>query len=141
MIKTFRGLLDDGAQDRIRLSTKKGKIGYRMLKLQIITNAPGTTQAEHIVKVYKIKQTTIDGVVDLSDGNLLGVAQYSQDSGSWVSSPIIMIMEQEIFNQDIYITGVDVNASAACNYYLELETINLTDNAASVSTLRDIRSG
>ena len=139
MIKTFRGLLTDGGQDRIRLSTKKGKVGYRIGKLQIITNAPGTTQAEHIVKVYKIKQTTIDGVVDLSDGNLVGVAQYSQDSGSWVSSPLIMIMEQEIFNQDIYITGVDVNSIASCNYYIELETETLTDNAAAVSTLRDIR--
>ena len=30
MIKTFRGILADGDQNKIRLTTKKGKIGYKI---------------------------------------------------------------------------------------------------------------
>jgi len=51
-----------------------------------------------------------------------------------------IIFDREVFNQDIYITnGAGDSASLGVNYYLELETINMTDNAAAVSTLRDIR--
>ena len=31
MIKTFKGTIADDGQDKIRLSTKKGKIGYRII--------------------------------------------------------------------------------------------------------------
>jgi len=140
MIKTFRGLIADGGQDTILLHTNNGEIGYRIKKLQIMTNIPGTTQAEHVVKIYKILQASVDGVVDLNDNTLLAVAQYSQDSGSWVSSPLIMIMETEIFNQDIYITGIDVNSTSSVNYYLELEQFKLDINSNTIATLKDMRN-
>jgi len=140
MIKTFRGILSDGGQDRVRLSTKKGKVGYKIVKFEIMPNKPFTNNDEHILKVYKIKQTTIDGVVDLSDGNVLGVAIINNSSTgySYPSVPTI-IFEQEIFNQDIYVSHWSDTGSDLCNYYLELETMSMTDNAAAVSTLRDIR--
>ena len=34
MIKTYRGNLADGGQDRIRLKTLKGEIGYKIIKFQ-----------------------------------------------------------------------------------------------------------
>jgi len=140
MIKTFRGLLLTGGQDRIRLSTKKGKIGYKILKLQIMSNKPFTNNDEHIFKVFKVLQTTIDGEVDLSDGNLLGVAIINNNSAGYTSPSIpTIIFDQEIFNQDIYVTHHTDAGGQACNFYLELETMPLTDNATVVSTLRDIR--
>jgi len=140
MIKTFRGLLLDDEQNRIRLSTKKGKIGYRIIKFQIFSYAPGVKQSEHVVKIFKVKQTTVTGLVDFSDGNLLGAAYLeTTDSPTTPDNPQNTIFEQEVFNQDIFITQADANGSDPCNYYLELETMSLTDNAASVSTLRDIR--
>jgi hypothetical protein len=140
MIKTFRGMLQDGDQNRIRLSTKKGKIGYQIINFQIIGREPGEQHMEHTVKIYKIKQTTIDNTVDFSDGNLLGVAYIQDDQVTAYPGSIgPIIFEREIFNQDIYITHVDTGGSEPCNYYLELETMSLTDNAATVSTLRDIR--
>jgi len=141
MIKTFRGRIDDGGQNRIRLSTKKGKIGYRIVKFQVISVSPGAASVEAILKVYKIAQTSITGTVDFSDGNLLAAAYYTdQDNHAYLESVVGPIMfEREVFNQDIYITSVDVDSSTSMNYYLELETVTLTDNAAAVSTLRDIR--
>jgi hypothetical protein len=37
------------------------------------------------------------------------------------------------------VTHKDNNTGEKCNYYIELEMFDLTDNAAAVSTLRDIR--
>jgi len=143
MIKTFRGLLADGGQDRIRLSTKKGKIGYKIVKLEIMPNEPAVDQHESTVKLFKVKQSVVDAKVDFSDGNLLaaslwnsGNAQGGQDA-IWV--PLSTIFEQEIFNQDVYITHSETDGSNPINYYLELETMVMTDNQAAVSTLRDIR--
>ena len=139
MIKTFRGKLKDDEQDRIRLSTKKGKIGYKIVHFALMGETPGSDSVEHVVKIYKIVQSTVDANVDFSDGNLLGCAYLTQSSSAGYAD-LNIIFEQEIFNQDIYITHEDNGPSnKPCNYYLELETISLTDNAAAVSTLRDIR--
>jgi len=143
MIKTFRGILTDGEQERIRLSTKKGKIGYKIINFQLFPSAPGVTAQESVMKIFKIKQTTVTGTVDFSDGNLLAASYQrspaSLGTASGYSTTIFTIFEQEIFNQDVYITHDENVGSATSNYYIELETIDMTDNQAAVSTLRDIR--
>jgi len=141
MIKTFRGLLADGAQDQIRLSTKHGKVGYKIVKFQIIGYNPGNKDQESIVKIFKIKQSSITGTVDFNDGNMLAAAYwaiYATANTEGVGGPIIF--EQEVFNQDIFVTHKDNNTGESCNYYLELEVMNLSDNEATVSTLMDIRA-
>jgi len=135
MIKTFRGLLLTGGQIKVRLSTKKGKIGYKIIRFDVIESEPGVLNSENVFKIYKIEQSTVDGEVDFSDGNLLGCAFYKPQYNNET-----IIFEQEIFNQDIYITQKDVSGNNASGcYYLELEVMTLSDNAAAVSTLRDIR--
>jgi len=139
MIKTFRGLLGDGKEDRIRLSTKKGKIGYKIVKLQLM-GIDCNEDMETTVKIFKITQTAISADIDFSDGNLLAAAIYSQHSDAHAyPEDLIVMFEQEIFNQDIFITNKGVTYTKNINYLLELETINMTDNQAAVSTLRDIR--
>jgi len=71
MIKTFRGLIADGDQDTIVLHTNNGLTGYRIVKLNIISTTPGVTADEAVVKIYKVKQTTIDAVIDFSDNTLV----------------------------------------------------------------------
>ncbi len=145
MIKTFRGILDSNlgndAQNKIRLSTKKGKVGYRIFNLQIMPNQPGAVDTEGVVKIYKLKQSSVDGLVDFSDHNLLGAAYYTQYAGQpYDTNSMITIFDKETFNQDIFICYDEISGTQQkMNYYLELETIDLTDNAAAVSTLRDIR--
>jgi len=142
MIKTFRGLLADGAQDRIRLQTIKGKVGYRIVKFEIIDAAPGTLNTENVVKIYKESQTTIDGLVNFTDSGLLGVAFWVFNSSNPAySTTYAVIFDTEIFNQDIYISQKEVSANAnKVNYYLELEVIPLDDAGAEYTTLKDLRS-
>jgi len=140
MIKTFRGLIADGAQDTIVLHTNDGSTGYRIVKFQIITQLPGATQVEHIVKIYKVAQTAVDGAIDFSDQTLLGAAEYAANDNGWTTGSHAVIFDNEVFNQDIYITGIDVNGSYNVNYYIELEQASLDLGENTVATLKDIRN-
>jgi len=141
MIKTFRGLLADGGQDQIRLSTIKGKVGYRIVKYSIIARQPGAQSQESVVKIYKTEQSTIDGVVNFTDSDLLAVGYYRDNSNDIYPQSLNIIFDTEIFNQDIFITHSDVGGGGnLCNYYFELEVIPLDDAGAEYTTLKDMRS-
>jgi len=137
MIKTFRGLLADGGQDRIRLSTIKGKVGYRIAKFQIMANTPGVN-IDSLVKITK----TDSGVaptnsVDFTDSDLLGAAWLYNDT---YETDMVIIFDSEIFNQDIFIEHHEDKSSHSTNYYLELEVVPLDDAGAEFTTLKDMRS-
>jgi len=140
MIKTFRGLLADGGQDHIRLQTIKGKVGYRIAKFQIMPNNPGGTNPESVVMIWKEEQTSIIDTVDFTDASLLGVGYWSAPAVGAVVIDTEVIFDSEIFNQDIFVTHKDHNASVDCNYYIELEVIPLDDAGAEYTTLKDMRS-
>ena len=77
--------------------------------------------------------------IDFSDGNLLAALYYTSAVNSSQTTYHVVMFDEEIFNQDIYITHTDNDGTTKANYLLKLEVIQLTDNAAAVSSLRDIR--
>jgi len=140
VVKTFRGLMADGGQDRIRLGTIKGKVGYRIVKFQIIGAEPGQQDQEHTVKMYKSKQSTINNNIDFTDSDLLAAAYIQDDSGQAYTVGEVVIFDNEIFNQDIFVTHSDTTGTQPCNYYIELEVIPMDDAGAEYTTLKDMRS-
>jgi hypothetical protein len=140
VVKTFRGLLADGGQDRIRLSTIKGKVGYKIVKFQVMGNDPGLVTQESVVMVWKTEQTTAVGVVDFTDGDLLAAGLLMLHDSSAYQFTTDVIFDNQIFNQDIYITHKDVDTGQPCNYYLELEVISLDDKGAEYETIKDLRT-
>jgi len=143
MIKTFRGLIADGGQDIINLHSNDGKTGYRVVKFQIMPHKFGTSgrDYESVVKIYKIEQSSVGGDVDFSDQTLLGaaVAGGNADMTQYNTTPII-IFDNEIFNQDIYVTHYERDGSESINYYIELEQVKLALDENTVATLKDIRN-
>jgi len=140
-IVSFRGQLADGAQERISLQTKTGETGYRITKFQIMFTDPGVTSSEHVVKIYKIEQTTIDGLIDFNDNRLLGAGYIKERGNDYYGHAIgPIVFDNEIFNQDIYVTHEAITAGGACNYYIELEQMPLALDEATVATLKDIRN-
>jgi len=139
-IVSFRGKIADGGQDTVVLHTLDGSTGYRIIKFQIMGNAPGTVNYEHIVKIYKTLQTAVDGLIDFSDNRLLASAYLEGSTSVTSTDGIVVVFDNEIFNQDIYITHSDVEAASACNYYIELEQMPLDLNENTVATLKDIRN-
>ncbi len=139
-ILTYKGSMADLQQDTILLSTLKGEKGYRIKKFALIGRTPGSMTIESVVKIYKNEQSTVDGTVDFSDNRLLGAGFYMTNSAVIYPTYETVIFDQEIFNQDIYITHFDASTAEFLNYYLELEVIKLDESQAMVATLKDIRN-
>jgi hypothetical protein len=144
--KSFRGMIDSSlgndAQDTISLHTNDGSIGYRIVKMQIFPNQPGAVDTEGTVKVFKVKQTAIDALVDFSNQTLLAAAYYTQNDGpNTTANTLISIFDNEIFNQDITVVYDEISGTQQkMNYYIELEQIKLDLNENTVATLKDIRN-
>ena len=138
MIKTFRGQLADGGQDTIRLSTNDGLTGYRIKKFQLLTENPGVSSSEVIGKVFKRKQDTVTTTIDFDDQALIGAVFFGIGSSGWYNASTI-IMDNVIFNQDIFVTIKAQAGTDPCNYYIELEQMKLAQDEAAVATLTDMR--
>lgn len=143
-IKTFRGKMDSGTQDTIVLHTNDGSTGYRIVKFQAFPAGPGTSNYETLFSVYKVQQATVSvdtPAVDFSDNTLLAVAYLEGASSNTNTDTYHVIFDNEIFNQDIYITMTDTEgAGTFSNYYIELEQVRLDLNENTVATLKDIRN-
>jgi len=140
VVKTFRGLLADGEQDRIRLSTIKGKMGYRIVKFQVM-GQDSSTSYEAVCKIFKETQTSVTTTINFTDTTLLAAAIYQQNAtGQTYPVDQVTIFDNEIFNQDIFITYTTSYASGTLNYYIELEVIPLDDKGAEYTTVKDLRT-
>ena len=142
-IKSFRGKLADGAIDTVLLSTNNGSTGYRIKTLQIITDTPGASNYESLLKIYSVPQTTVTESVDFSDNTLLAAGYQSGSSdGTVYPTTEVVVFDNTVFNQDIYITHADIRHSSGSglNYYIELEQIKLSLDENTVATLKDIRN-
>ena len=141
VVKTFRGLLAHGGQDRIRLSTIQGKVGYQIKKFQVMPPVMGGAASESCVKIFKTNQTAVTATVDFSDVNLLAAAQISNHTSGYIYPPeATIIFDNKVLNQDIYVTNQDNAGSEACNYYIELEAVALSEQGAEYTTIKDLRS-
>jgi len=141
MIKTFRGLIADGATDTIVLHTNDGSTGYRIVKFSIIPHKPVTAANECVIQIWKVNPGATSSEIDFSDQTLLGIGIYSnQTDSTYYPDDTTIIFDFETFNQDIYLTLNNATGSEACNYYLELEQIKLDLSENTVATLKDIRN-
>ncbi len=141
-IKTFKGKIDIGTEDHLRLSTNDGLTGYRIKKFRIISSVPGGANTEMIGQIFLTSQIgSIGTTVDFSDSDLLAVALYHDaDSTSYAFNDTV-IFDSETFNQDIYVNITDPSgATNPGNYYIELEQFKLNLNESTYHTVKNIRS-
>jgi hypothetical protein len=143
-IVSYRGLLADGGIDTIPLHTNNGKTGYKIVKFQVMPNEPGTGgAAENIVQINKVLPTAVKTTVDFSDLTLLGVAIWigNKNPAANVPSPYdSVVFDNEVFNQDIYVSQIDTDGSESVNYYIELEQVPLTEDQALVAIVKNLRN-
>ena len=138
---SYRGKLPIGEQDRIRLKTINGKVGYKITKFQIIVTTPGAATSEMIGQIFKTDQTgNITTTVDFSDKDLLAMAFYQDGATIDNTQNMTVIFDNEKFNQDIFVNITDASGSTVPgNYYIELEAMSLSDLESTMLTLQSIR--
>ena len=141
-VKTFRGQLPIGVQEKIHLSTNDGLTGYRINKFQIMSSTPGDGEVEYVAKIYLTDQTgKITATVNLSEPDLIGVVYHEDQPATAYTSSSAIIMDKETFNQDIFVYITDtLGGTIAGNFYLELEQVKLDLNASTYITVKNIRS-
>ena len=144
MKKSFRGLIADGAQKQIRLSTNNGLRGYRIIKMSLICKQPGLGNQESLVKVNSVKTNeaipTAGGTFNFDDPTLLAVGLYTASTNQKTDpEDLNIIFDNKIVNQDIFVTHTDNEGALPINYYIELEQVKLDINEATVATLKDMR--
>ena len=113
MIKTFKGLLDDGQQTRIRLSTNTGLTGYKISKLLVIPETPGAASIEAVMKVTTFEQSTVDATVNFDDPTLIGAVYYQDSTSAGDNQATTVLVDNVKFNQDIFVAYKEVAGTAA----------------------------
>tara|TARA_Y100001963_G_scaffold94013_1_gene129534 strand:+ start:389 stop:838 length:450 start_codon:yes stop_codon:yes gene_type:complete len=144
-IKSFRGLITSydsaipgSGINTISLHTNDGSVGYKIVKFQIMPNNFNESD-EYNVKIYKTPQTEATTTFDFSDNTMLAAAFIETVSGAAEGVSPVILFDNEIFNQDIYVTAKS-QAAKSINYYIELEQVKLDLNENTVATLKDIRN-
>ena len=139
---SYKGKIDMGLEERISLTTIKGKVGYKINKFQIMSTTPGINKYEYVAKITKIKDPNIGSTVDFTNSDLLAVNYLKGNSAANDAGfDKIIIFDNEKFNQDIYVNITDASGGTVpCNYYIELERMTLSDIQATELTLKNLRT-
>jgi len=124
---SFRGLLADGAQDRIRIEGATGEIAWRITKFQAFTNAPGAvSNAEHVLKIYREEASSPgDALVDFNDAALLGAIFLPVKTSEFLHQEHV-IFDNALFTRNIYVVHNLAGGAGDCNYYIELEEVKVS---------------
>jgi len=139
---SYRGTIDIGTEQRISLATIKGQVGYKITKFQVLSTTPGATAAvEYVGKITKVKDPNIGPVVKFTDADLLAVVYYQDNDSSAYPDSKTIIFDNEKFNQDIFVNVTDAGSgSIPANYYIELETMDLSEVETTMLTLKSLRT-
>jgi len=125
-VHSFRGLLGDEKQHKIRIQGPVGAIAWRIVKLNVITAAPAGSATEHVVKIFREEQASVTGTVDFNDDELLGVAVWTNAVGYGFEGEMAIVFDNTLFSRNIYVTQSELTGSASCNYYIELEEVKIS---------------
>lgn len=139
---SFRGIIPVGNEERIRLATLNGKTGYKISKFQTIESTPGGLDSRGVTKVFTKSQSgSINDDIDFTESDMVACAFSKIGNSGSDPADQVFIFDNEVFNQDIYVTVADVGGSTTpMNYYIELETVALSDSQTTQLTLKNLRN-
>ena len=122
---SFRGLLANGDQRKIRIQGPVGSIAWRITKFQVMVPNPNVS-LEGTVKIYREEQTSINGEIDFTQDELLAAAVINDDASySYQPAPVI-VFDNALFVRNIYISQNSDSGAADINYYIELEEVKVS---------------
>jgi len=124
---SFKGLLANGEQRKIRIQGPVGAIAWRITKFQIIQKEPGENLAEAVVKIYREEQSSIDAVIDFGDAELLASAYWEDNDSVTYNHSTTVIFSNELFSRNVHVTAFHASShTEPMNYYIELEEVKVS---------------
>ena len=137
---SYRGQIPDGLEQKINLATLKGKTGYKIVNFVTMAYKPGEASYQTTTKIYSKRQGSGSTLVDFNESDLLAVSVIEDHEAEHYPSSQNVVFDNEIFNQDIFISCDSLVGSLPTNYYLELETVELSDIQSTQLTLKNLRT-
>ena len=129
-IHSFKGLLADGEQAKIRIQGSVGAIAWRITKFLVIQKSPGASDNEGITQIWREEQDIDAGVsstIDFSNDELLASGFYTGNpTADQNPNDMIIIFDNALFVRNIWITYIDIRGSDPGNYYIELEEVKVS---------------
>ena len=125
---SFRGLLANAGEDKIRIQGSVGTIAWRITKFQLMPNTPGDASVDNIVQIWRESgnsQGASGATLDFTNDELLAAAWFSANT-TYFSSDSVTIFDNALFVRNIYITNTDNDGSDSINYYIELEEVKVS---------------
>ena len=134
-MKTFRGKLEDHTQHRIHLSGGNPDFGYRIVKFQVIGKNEDTDY-ETAVQIFKSDPGgfgTATANIDFDNDSLIAACLYNDSTSGGVEAAQIVVFDDEVVNQDLFITMDGAQTSGATiNYHIVMEEVKMSDSEAAV---------
>ena len=128
-VHSFRGVLGDGDQRKIRIEGPVGAIAWRITKFEVMGNKPGiSSPVESIVSIWREEQASVAVSafeVNFDQDELLGTAIWTMGETTY-SNDAAVIFDNSLFSRNIWVTHTDNAASESCNYYIELEEVKVS---------------
>jgi hypothetical protein len=119
---SFRGLLADGGQDKIRIEGATGQIAWRISKFQIMPESVAATR-NSVLSIWREEQSSIVQGADFNNDELLAVAVWYNQL---YETDDAVIFDNALFNRNIYIGHHNSEGTDPCNYYIELEEVKVS---------------
>jgi len=126
-IHSFRGLLTDGEQRKIRIQGSVGSIAWRITKFQLMQTTFANTEV--IIRIWREAPSDAEAIATITfDNNLVLAAGLISGYGASEGYPedITIIFDNDLFSRDIYITNLAVDNAQPINYYIELEEVKVS---------------
>jgi len=126
-VHSFRGLIEDQGQIKIRIQGSVGATAWRITKFQAM--GAGDANYESFVQVWRNEQSSIPatGAPDFRDDQLLACLLYTQStSGAGNPEDLNVVFDNALFNRDIFVTHSESAGTASINYYIELEEVTIS---------------
>ena len=126
-VHSFKGLVADGDQRKIRILGPVGAIAWKITKFEIMTDDPHQATVKHVVKIWREKQSSFNDSVDFSDDELLAAATRNEAPGGEDQAGYgTVIFDNALFVRNLYVTNNEGHNSKAANYYIELEEVKVS---------------
>jgi len=125
-VHSFRGLLVDGGQDKIRIQGPVGAIAWRITKFEVFPSVPGGTSQQSTVKIYRESQGAPGGSVDFTDNEMLAAAYLGINDGAYYGTAYVIVFDNALFSRNIFVNLFNDLGTPSCNYYIELEEVKVS---------------
>jgi len=128
-VHSFRGLIPSGEETKIRIEGAVGAIAWRIVKFELMGYKPGDGSEgsyECIAKIARNPVASVSGTVDFTDANILAVGLCFSNTGPHYSEQVYTVFDNDLFNRNIFVSQIDIDAARSLNYYIELEEVKLS---------------